>query len=109
MAHDIFTGNSSRDWSRGCDSTSNSGAVYADEIFNRRRFPRTVDGSCSNQPQEIVVREKATGMGWFGYTMAAMFATRILSGKWPWYWAGIVGKRLEGSSTHGHTPSPLKG
>jgi hypothetical protein len=34
-------------------------------------------------------------MGWFGYTMAAMFATRILSGQWPWHWFGLAEKRLE--------------
>jgi len=101
MAHDIFTGESKRDWSRGCDATSNSGSIYADEIFNPRRMARP---TCSEQPVVVV---KNTGMGWFGYTMAAMFATRILSGKWPWYWAGLAGKRLEGS-TH-NPPASQKG
>lgn len=95
MAHDIFMGSSKKDWSRGCDSTSSTGSVYADEIFNPRRRE-----TCSDRPAAVLV-EKNTGMGWFGYTMAAMFATRILSGKWPWYWAGIAGKRLEGST---HNP-----
>jgi len=98
MAHDIFFRHNTRDWSRGCEDSSNSGAVYADEIFNPRQVVRTVPGSCA---EPAVVVEKNTGMGWFGYTMAAMFATRILSGKWPWYWAGMAAKRLEGSS---HTP-----
>jgi hypothetical protein len=97
MAHDLFFKDTKRDWSRGCDTTSNSGAVYADEIFNPRQVVRTVPGRCS---EPTVVVEKNTGMSWFGYTMAAMFATRILSGKWPWYWAGMAAKRLEGSPTH---------
>jgi hypothetical protein len=27
--------------------------------------------------------------------MAAMFATRILSGQWPWHWFGLAEKRLD--------------
>jgi hypothetical protein len=100
MAHDIFTGENNRDWSRGSDSPSNIGRVYVDEIFSPRQMQRTIPGSCSERP---IVVTKDTGMGWFGYTMAAMFATRILSGKWPWYWAGLAGRRLEGSATQ-HTP-----
>ena len=98
MAHDIFFKDNFRDWSRSCDnSTSNSGSIYADEIFNPHRPPRAILSRCI-EPQNVVV-EKNTSMGWFGYTMAAMFATRILSGKWPWYWAGLARDRLES-----HTP-----
>ena len=68
MAHDLILKDSARGWARGT----------------------TMGAECTEQPR--------SHMGWFGYTMAAMFATRILSGRWPWYWAGLAGKRIEKGS-----------
>ena len=72
MAHDLILKDSPRDWSRGIPA-SQAGQ----------------DPRCPGQPHR---------MGWLGYTLAAMFATRILSGRWPWYWAGLAGKRIEKGS-----------
>jgi hypothetical protein len=68
MAYDLIFKNSSRHWGRGAIPSS-SGQEGAGQ--------------------------SRSGTGWFGYTMAAMFATRILSGKWPWYWFNLAGKRIE--------------
>lgn len=95
MAHDLFFKNTKRDWSR--DNTAGSSTGYdqnARAIFERR--------SCTEQPA-IVVKSEPSHVGWLGTTVGVMFATRILSGKWPWYWAGLAAKRLEGSH------SPQKG
>ena len=99
MAHDLFFKNSKRDWSRNIQSVSDSGRIYADEIFSRRPVPNPIRTDDTEHPKIMVV-EKNTGMGWLGYTLAAMFSTRILSGKWPWYWAGIAANKLE--SPHAH-------
>ena len=70
MARDLILGETARNWSRG-------------STIGEAGRPDT----CSEHPR--------TGMGWFGCTMAAMFATRILSGRWPWHWFGLASKRLE--------------
>ena len=98
MAKDIFIGNSQRNWSRdGETSTSTGYDPYARSLFEG---PRPERRRCEEAPA-IIVKQEPARIGWLGVTLAVMFSTRILSGKWPWYWAGLAGKRLEGSS---HTP-----
>jgi hypothetical protein len=90
MAHDIFSGETKRSWSRDQETSSASGYdPYARSLFDRR--------VCAEPPPVIVQKEPAR-IGWLGATLAVMFSTRILSGKWPWYWAGLAGKKLEGHS-----------
>jgi hypothetical protein len=92
MAHDLFFKNSQRNWSRQSGDSSATGyEPYARSIFERRG---SNSPSCSEQPV-IVVKPEPRRMGWLGYTAVAMFSTRILSGKWPWYWAGLAAKKLE--------------
>jgi hypothetical protein len=88
MAKDLFFKNSKRDWSRsnGDDSATSGYDPYGRSLFERH--PRDV-------PTTIIVKQEPARMGWFGFTMAAMVSTRILSGKWPWYWAGVASKKLE--------------
>jgi hypothetical protein len=96
MAHDIFSGDNSRDWSRGSDNASSTSgrAPFARSLFERR--------SCAERPV-IVVKQERASIGWLGATLAVMGATRIVSGKWPWYWAGLAAKKLDTSH------SPQKG
>jgi hypothetical protein len=42
-----------------------------------------------------VVVEKS-GMGFWGWMITISLGSRILTGKWPWFWAGQMAKRLEG-------------
>ena len=70
MAHDLILKTTSRGWARG-GPPSGAGQITV----------------CTESPRPR--------MGWLGYTMAAMFATRILSGRWPWYWFGQAADRLE--------------
>ena len=72
MAHDLILKDSSRGWGRGVPDNS-------------------VGQQC--------VEPSRPRMGWLGYTLAAMFATRILSGRWPWYWFGQASNRLEGKKS----------
>ena len=98
MAHDLFFKNSKKDWSRSSGEETSSGYdPYARSIFERRSRP---------EPPTLVIKHEGSAaqparIGWFGATLAVMFSTRILSGKWPWYWAGMAAKKIEGSS---HTP-----
>ena len=75
MAHDLIINNSKRDWSRGYDP-------YASSLFERPL--------CSEPPRTLVVKQEPARIGWLGATLAVMFSTRILSGKWPWFWAGLA-------------------
>jgi hypothetical protein len=58
MAHDLILKKSSHDWSRN-ETSSGSEA-------------------CTERPSR--------GFPIIGTAISLMFATRILSGKWPWYW-----------------------
>ena len=92
MAHDLILGKNKRDWSRN-QSDSNSGY----DPYARRLFERP---ACSEQPQTLIVKREPARIGWLGATLAVMFSTRILSGKWPWFWAGLAAKKLNGSQPH---------
>src|SRR5271157_5526228 len=88
MAHDLFSGKTPRNWSRNSDKSSSTGYdPYVHGLFNRRDY--------SDRPAAIVIEKKSSGGGWLGYTLAAVFATRVLSGKWPWYWGELAAQRAE--------------
>jgi hypothetical protein len=92
MAHDLILGKTKRNWSREQNTANSTGyAPYARSLFERSSLPE-------NRP--IVIERQPVQIGWFGATVAAMLATRMLSGKWPWYWAGLAAKKLESSPTH---------
>lgn len=78
MSFDLAFGKTSRDFSRG----SSSGSTVGDD-------------------KVIVVERKSSGMGLLGWTITLAIGSRIITGKWPWYWFGQVSKRLEGSQHHG--------
>lgn len=80
MAHDLFLKNSPRSWSRGVESSSSGSHLFA--------------RSCDLSPT-VVIKDQRQGPGWFGTTVAVVLATRIVSGKWPWYWGGLAAKKLE--------------
>lgn len=89
MAHDLFFKKSKRDWSRDNTDSSSSGYDHnARAIFERR--------ICTEQPA-VIVQSEPSRIGWLGTTVGIMFGTLILSGKWPWYWAGLAAKRLDSS------------
>ena len=68
MAQDLVVGKSNRSWCRG-DS-----AVSGEEC--RDLAPRT------------------SGTSLVGWAIGLMFASRIVTGKWPWYWFGRVDERI---------------
>jgi hypothetical protein len=76
MAHDLFLKNSSRSWSRGIEASASGSHLF--------------------EPMAtIVVKEQPRRLGWFGTTTAIVLASRVVSGKWPWYWGNIAAKKLE--------------
>lgn len=80
MAYDLFLKNTPRSWSRGIEASS-SGL----HLFESRREPSPL----------LIVREKNSGTGLFGYSLAAVVATRLVSGKWPWELARLAVRKLE--------------
>jgi hypothetical protein len=94
MAHDLVFKNSKRNWSRTSGDASSSGYdPFARSLFDRGHPSRA-------EPPIIIVKEEPARVGWLGITLGAMFGTRILSGKWPWYWAGLAAKKLESPPSH---------
>ena len=72
MAHDLFSKSTSgRNWARESSPTDSNG-----------------------QDKVIVVKESG-GMGLLGWVITISLGSRVLTGKWPWYWAGHAAKRLE--------------
>lgn len=82
MAYDLLFKNSNRNWSR--DAVSGEASCS--------------DSSRSLVPQEhreSATRESATrGPGVLGYSIAIMIGSRLITGKWPWYWFRRVDQRL---------------
>jgi hypothetical protein len=74
MAKDLLLGRTKRSWSRQV-APATSGH-YLEQP------------ACVDKPAPAPAR----GPGIIGWSVGLMFATRILSGKWPWYWFG----RLDG-------------
>lgn len=68
MAQDIILGRTKTGWGRS-----------------------TAEGDCGHQSCTDSPRR---GPGILGWSLGIMFATRIISGKWPWYWFGRVDERL---------------
>jgi hypothetical protein len=75
MAKDLLLGRTKRSWGRGGPGEPASSGHYLVE-----------QPSCQDRPAP------ARGPDIIGWSVGLMFATRILTGKWPWYWFG----RLDG-------------
>lgn len=73
MAHDIIFGDRRRDWSRG------SSCGYSP--------------SCVERPTSLVVQERR-GPGILGWSIGIMLGSRLVTGRWPWYWFGKIDRRL---------------
>ena len=69
MAYDLLFKNTPRNWSRA--DSSMGGAL-------------------------VIIEKPRPGLGWIGHAIGASIATRIVTGKWPWYWFGTAAKKLEG-------------
>jgi hypothetical protein len=78
MAFDLVFGKNNRDFSRGSSSS--------------------VVGADSGEDRVIVVKEDRS-MGLFGWTVTICLGSRIITGKWPWYWFGQAARRLEGPTS----------
>lgn len=78
MAFDLAFGKTSRDFSRGSSSS--------------------IMGSSSGEDR-IVMIERKSGMGLLGWTISLSLGTRVITGKWPWYWFGQLRKRLGDPAT----------
>jgi len=68
MAKDLLFGRTKTNWGRGAAPTA--------------------AGS------EECVEKTSHGPGIIGISVSLMFASRILTGKWPWYWFRHVDRRL---------------
>lgn len=69
MAKDLILGKSNRCWSR-------------DDLVS------------GEQCREVVVAP-SRGPGFLGWSLGIMLGSRLLTGKWPWYWFRRVDERLE--------------
>lgn len=72
MAHDLIFKNSRRNWSR--DTTCGYVPSYS-------------------AAPAIVVQERR-GPGVLGWSIGIMIGSRLVTGKWPWYWAGKIDHHL---------------
>jgi hypothetical protein len=90
MAHDLIFKNNRRNWSRDKETSVSGYDPYARSLFERP--------NCSTQPQTLIVKQEPARIGWLGATLAVMLSTRVLSGKWPWFWGGLVAKKLNPTS-----------
>ncbi len=68
MAHDLLTGRNGRDFSRGTSPAVTAG--------------------------EKLIIERRSGPGFFAWTAAILVGTRVLTGKWPWYWFSRLDEKL---------------
>jgi hypothetical protein len=73
MAYDLIFKNTTRNWSR------NSVLGY--------------DPSCKATSPPPTVQEKS-GPSIIGWSIGIMFGSRIITGKWPWYWFRKIDHRL---------------
>ena len=75
MAKDLLLGRTKRSWSR-------------------QVAPATSGHYLVEQPACVDKPAPARGPGIIGWSVGLMFATRILSGKWTWYWFGRLDGRV---------------
>jgi hypothetical protein len=73
MARDLIFKSSKRNWSR--DSISG------------------YDPSCREMPPATVIQERR-GPGVLGWSLGLMIGSRLVTGKWPWYWFSRIDRRL---------------
>jgi hypothetical protein len=73
MAHDLLFKKSRRNWSR--DSVSGHNGAYP------------------AMPSTLVVQERR-GPGILGWSLGIMIGSRLVTGKWPWYWFSRIDHRL---------------
>lgn len=73
MAHDLIFKSSRRNWSR---DTACGSALYG-----------------SAMPATLVVQERP-GPGVLGWSLGIMIGSRLVTGKWPWYWFGKIDHHL---------------
>ena len=75
MAKDLLLGSTRRSWSRQ-EPPAASGHYLA------------LQPSCPDRPAPT------RRPGIIGWSVGLVFATRILTGKWPWYWFGRLDGRV---------------
>jgi hypothetical protein len=73
MARDLIFKNSKRNWSR--DTVSECASAY-------REMPATL------------VAQERRGPGVLGWSLGLMIGSRLVTGKWPWYWFSRIDHRL---------------